>query len=275
MQKMFPGFSREMFGFNKEEYEKLKYRGDVLREPMNSDEVVKLTFPLIFGNFGCEIDLDKAEREVLEWLNGVSEYVKNDPKYDILAELNLKKYLARANILLGTIYAYKDEYVKSAYHFMVGIKANSVNLNMPYCDFIQYVLDQLNNLQIEDANFSGCGFELDNPMGSIGGEFLDARSALEVISEMEGENSEVIVAYQGRTKTFGHLVRRGSTKSNKIPEILDMYQTYVIDKDYNIKRVTIYYNGYFTSSVERRIRLAKGFKFNKLGRAWVFNKVVD
>ncbi len=275
MQRMFPGFSTEMFGFSKEEYEELKLRGDVRREPITKDEVCKLTFPLIFGNFGCKIDLDKAEREVWEWINGVTDYVKNDPKYDIIAELNLKKYLAKAHILLGTIYAYKDEYVKSAYHFMTGIKTHSVNLNMPYSDFIKYVLDQLDNLQIEDAKLSGCGFELDKPMGFMGGDFLDARSAMEIIPDMEGKNGEVIVAFRGRTKMFGLLNRIGSTSSEKVSNILDMYQTYIIDKDYNIKRTTIYFNGYFNRNSEREMRLANGFKFNHLGRAWVLYKEVE
>ena len=158
---------------------------------------------------------------------------------------------------------------------MTGINAHSVNLNMPYSDFIEYVLNKLNTLQIDDANLSGCGFELDNPMGSTGGEFLDARSALEIIPDMEGENGEVIVAFQGKTKTFGLLRRLGSTSSKKVSNILDMYQTYIIDRDYNIKRATIYFNGYFNRRREREVRLAKGFMFNKLGRAWVFNKVVE
>ena len=38
------------------------------------------------------------------------------------------------------------EYIKAAYYFMLGLKTNAVNLNMPYCDFINYILGKLKGL---------------------------------------------------------------------------------------------------------------------------------
>ena len=33
---------------------------------------------------------------------------------------------------------------------MLGLKTNAVNLNMPYCDFINYILGKLKGLSIEN-----------------------------------------------------------------------------------------------------------------------------
>jgi hypothetical protein len=113
-------------------------------------------------------------------------------------------------------------------------------------------------------------------MGSCeGGAFLQANIALDVISNMEGENGEIIVAEQGRIHTFGHLVRLGSTASDKIPEMLDIYETYVIDSEFNIKKIRFIFNGYFRPSFMKKIRLAKGFKLKKDNRLEDLYSVVN
>ena len=114
----------------------------------------------------------------------------------------------------------------------------------------------------ETAEYKGCGFSKDNPMGSCGGTILISQYANEIISNMEGDNGEIIVAKVGRFGLYGHLVRLVSCGSVKMENgndnIIDLYETYVIDSDYNLKKVKIYFNGYFERS-KKSIRLADGF----------------
>lgn len=91
---------------------------------------------------------------------------------------------------------------------------------------------------------------------------LISQYANEIISEMEGDNGEVNIAKSGRAGFYGHLVRLGSCGSiiteNGKDNIIDLYETYLIDSDYNLKKIKLYFNGYFESG-KKTIRLADGF----------------
>ena len=229
-------------------------------ESLSASDASKLIFPRIFGCFGYEIDLNEALEETLRLYRKVME---QKPQENFVREnrsfmLWLHEY-AVPQILLGTIYTYKGEYVKAAYHFMKGLKTEQIAINMPYCDFIRFSLNKLSYIVKEDASFDGCGFSEDEPMGSCYGNVLEADTALQVISEMEGKNDEVIVARLGSTGMFGYLQRLGSTFSVTYAHPIDIYETYVIDAEYNVKKLRLYFNGYF-NPYDSEIKVATGFK---------------
>ena len=143
---------------------------------------------------------------------------------------------------------------------MLGLKTEQISINMPYCDFIRYVLSKLSTIPVHKSMRKGCGFELENPMGSCGGNSLIAQNALKVIPEMEGKNGEVIVARMGNTGLFGYLNRIHSDYNSSLGIMIDVYETFIIDKNYNMKKVQFYFNGYFNVCAKNEIKVAKGFK---------------
>lgn len=258
-QQLSSGFFPD-YSFDKKQYIELKNKKEKYGK-LIPDEESKLIFPLIFGNYDTQIDLDLALTET----NKLLEYVNSKkPTKNLVRENDLYMdwlhEFAIPQILLGTIYAYKKEYVKASYHFMLGLKTEQITINMPYCDFIRYVLSKLSNLTITKSNRKGCGFEVDNPMGSCGGNSLIPQNAFKIIPEMEGKNGEVIVARMGNTGLFGHLKRLKSTYSPSFGVSIDVYETYIIDKNYNIKKIHLYFNGYFSFGSLNSIKLAKGFR---------------
>ena len=99
-------------------------------------------------------------------------------------------------------------------------------------------------------------------MGCVSGDqaALDAQIALTVIPDMEGNNGEVLVIWNGQTGTYGKLVRRGSTYGST--NFIDIYETFLIDKDYNLKKVRFFFNGYRNwrnPDGKQEIRVADGF----------------
>jgi len=240
---------------------------------LNDIKLVILSF--IFGCYGCKKDIDFAQKMSVVLLK-VSESYKPDGKHDILNDsytLWLSE-MAISYILLGTVYAYQNEYVKAAYYFMLCLKTNAINLNMPYCDFINYILGKLDELPVQKANYTGCGFEAENPMGSVAGNRLIAQKSAEIISEMEGLKGEVVVAYAGRTRTYGYLQRIGSTR-NQNGQMIDIYETYVIDSDFKLYKVKFFFNGYFSGGLTEAIRIAKGFRLKANSLKNLYYKVLE
>lgn len=245
--------------FNKEKFRYLQQR-KLNTDDLSTLEESKLIFPYIFGNFDCEIDLNFALLETKDLLNRV---MKKKPKTNFTRDnktyMRWLSEFAVPQILLGTIYAYQHEYVKAAYHLMIGLKTEQIPINMPYCDFIRYVLSKLPEYVSNEAKYSGCGFSSDNPMGSCGGNMLVAQNAMKIIPEMEGLNGEVIIARMGSTGLFGHLSRKGSTIGNNSERLVDIYETYIIDSNYNASRIRFYFNGYF-NIFNINVKVASGFK---------------
>lgn len=219
-------------------------------------EQCMMIFGLIFGAYGLKKDLDGAWHAIVGFYNSA---INEKPNQNI----NDEKYIewlnrwGEINILMGTIFAYKKEYIKAACHFMRGLKTEAINLNMPYVEFIQYILKKLDTLQYKESTYYGCGFEKDNPMGAIDGNVLFANKAIEIIPEMEGKLDDVIVAKAGKSAFLGHLVRKGSTKS-ATGKMVDIYETYIIDYHYNLMKVNIYFNGYFKGHSDS-VKIAQGF----------------
>ncbi len=260
-QKILGGFFPDLSSQDEQlfRYQELKNR-KARYKTLTADEESKLIFPLIFGNYDCQIDLDKALSET----NALLTRVLNEKPTDNCVRENavymawLHEY-AVPQMLLGTIYAYQNEYVKAAYHFMLSLKTEQIVINMPYCDFIRYILGKLPKYVSGEAEYDGCGFSEDDAMGSCGGTILVASNALKIIPEMEGKNGEVIVARNGNSGMFGHLERIGSTYSETASICVDIYETYIIDRNYNVKKVLFYFNGYFNMG-QSKIKIANGFR---------------
>lgn len=240
-----------------EGYETLKKRlanGEVL----SPYEQCLLIFPKIFGRFEENIDLDGAENRLIELMQAHSLV---EVKESGIERWDWFNGYAMYQILLGTVYVYKDEYVKAAYHFISGLRTGAINVNMPYCDFIRTAMKRLDEMQIESATYSGCGFSIEDPMGSTHGNFLMANNAKVAIGNIEGKNGEIVLYRKGRSGDFGRLVRH-SDYSETRRKMIDIYETYVCTPDYKIKKVTFYFDGYFTSD-GGTLKVPDGFKFYK------------
>ena len=147
---------------------------------------------------------------------------------------------------------------------------------MPYCDFIKYIISKVEEMPAELAVYDGCGFSADEPMGSpdLEGGTLNARSAEMIISELEGDNGEFILSYFGMHK-YGNLKRLGSTYSSKFSNPIDVYEVLAVDKNFDVKKIRFYFNGYFTSQNRNTVRLPKGFHFEPSSNAAQIFEVIN
>ena len=251
---------------------------DVLNDPIwrNDTYVQRHISAMIFGGFGCSVDLKNAKLLATIKFGQVEKQCPKDKSIDNPAYVRWLGLYAQYNILLGTIFAYLHNYPMAAYLLMNGLKTRAVNLFMPYCDFIKYVLSKVTEMPAEIAHYDGCGFSVDEPMGSaeLNGGTLHASAAEMIISSLEGDNGEIILSYHGGQK-YGNLKRLGSTNSNKFRNCIDIYEVLTIDRKFNLKKIKFCFNGYFSSQNGFRIRLPKGFSLDPLSRAAQIFKVVD
>lgn len=223
-------------------------------EELSVAEKSKIIFSKIFGSYGENIDLNSAEEDCLKLLKNV-ESLKPEDKSDDKVFIKWYKSWQMANVLLGTIYGYKKEYIKSAYHFMASghndhfLSMGALVLKMPYNGFINYVLKQIPKTHIVKANYEGCGFTKENPMGAcnqISATSLQPTFANFIITRMCGLNGEVIVAIKDGFAINGYLKRVGSCGPNINGNgIIDKYKALIIDKEYNLKEIELYFDGYF------------------------------
>ncbi len=262
MQSLFPGFAVD-FSYNEEQYRQLLQR-EKNGEHLTCDEKAKLIFPLIFGNFGVVSDLEKATDEIMRLFGG-NEDIETPEIGSPEEDLALHEF-AVLNALIGTVYAYKEQPVVAAYHFMWALKTEMIELSLPWCDFIKCVLRELPPLVTEEYVGKGCGFSADDPMGSVEGTVLSAKNSFRLISDMVGNNGEIVVAKLGRSGLFGHCVRLGSTDSCATNNMIDIYETYVIEKHYRIKKMKLYVNGYFPRSLPCEVKRPDGFRYFTLAR---------
>ena len=233
-------------------------------------------FAMIFGGFGYSVNLTRARSTALIKLGQIENREPKDKSPNNPEFIKWLVLFARYNILLGTVYAYRHEYRLAAALLINGLKTRAVNLFMPYCDFIKYVLSKAAEMPAELAEYSGCGFSVDEPMGSteLNGGALNASAAEMIISALEGDNGEIILAYLGRQR-YGNLRRLGSTNSKSFRNCIDIYEVLAIDRKFNLKKIRFYFNGYFTIQDRYTIKLPKGFHLDPLSEASQCFKMVD
>jgi hypothetical protein len=230
-------------------------------EEMSYLEYKRAIFAYIFGSFGFEKDLAKAE---LYCCHGISELNKKKPAYPFAANEEWVGWLhnyGEINILLGTVYAYMRKTTRSVYYFMKALNTEALNLNMPYCDFIRYMISKLDDEPCSSADYTGRGFCAEEPMGFLPSKdaFLYAGAALEIIPGLAGLDGEVIVARKCNTSMPYGSMRRYSVADPHQPHMIDVYEVYVIDKQFNLKKASFHFNGYMPHSDRRSIILPDGF----------------
>lgn len=227
-------------------------------------ETQQCIFGKIFGTSGFHIDLGGA----VGMCESMLKYIEKDPPVGAPVRtneefMNWLRTKAEFHVQLGTAYAYKKEYVRAAYHLLMGLKATAANFSGFYCDFIRYVLAKFENVDAPTASYRGCGFSNENYMGCVsdhnGVVMLDASIATDVIPSMNGKNGEVLVCWKGQSRFYGVLNRRGSTNAANSRLILDMYDTLLIDRNYNLSKIRFYFNGYRSINPAQKILLADGF----------------
>ena len=231
---------------------------------------------MTFGGFGYSVDLENAKLLATIKLGQIE---KREPKNKSPKNPDFVQWIglfAQCNILLGTVFAYLHNYTIAAALLMNGLKTRAVNLFMPYCDFIKYVLSKVEEMPAEIACYDRCGFSADKPMGSIelDSGTLNARAAEIVISSLEGDNGEIILSYCGEQK-YGNLKRLGSTSSENFSNRIDVYEVLAIGRHFQLKKIRFYFNGYFSPQNRLNIRLPKGFRLDPLSEAAQLFQVVD
>lgn len=238
--------------------------------------VLRHIFAMIFGGFGCPIDLSKAKFIATIKLEQLEKQEPKNKAPNNPTFVNWLGLFAQYNILLGTIFTYLHNYPLAATLFINGLKTRAVNLFMPYCDFIKFVLSKIAEMPAELAEYAGCGFSVDEPMGSmnLNNGTLITSAAEMIIPALEGDNGEIVLAYHGGQR-YGNLRRLGSANSKNFHNFIDAYEVLIADRHFDLKKIRFYFNGYFPSKSRYEIRLPKGFHLDPLSKAAKIFKIVD
>lgn len=183
---------------------------------LNISEQIKLAFLLTFEVHQVSINLEKAQLIVENLYNTTrlinpfedanDELSVSNPFYD---ESNLDKNdvyiswlkkIGHLSILLGTIYAYKNEIIKSCYYFMQGLKTENLDVSHSYYDFIDYILSKLND--IPKFNYS------EDPINNIDYGFsnsIPVKLQNRIISDFVNDIGDMIVAHYQNGHLFGYI----------------------------------------------------------------------
>ena len=238
------------------------YKERQISRGLTRGETYMMFFGRIFGAYGIEKDLDIAESNIYIMYESLKNSKPSEQKRENEDYLRWQGDNGLINILHGTISAYKNEYVKAAYHFMIGIKTEMVGLGTPYVNFIRYILNKLSKIDKKVINLIGRGFEPNKPIGcypALKANCLESTIAQNVIPELEGDDGGVIVAANIQTESFGYLKRKCSYGSTWLRPI-DCYETYLIDNNYNLKIIHFYFNNYTVPTIGgQKIILPDGF----------------
>ena len=83
-----------------------------------------------------------------------------------------------------------------------------------------------------------------------------------------------ILSYFGVQK-YGNLRRLGSTQNNQFRNCIDIYEVLAIDRNFKLKKIRFYFNGYFTPQNSYSIKLPTGFCLDPLSEASQIYQAVD
>jgi hypothetical protein len=230
-------------------------------DQLKFSEKIKFVFIMIFGLHKEKKDLDKALSIAEKLLNMVRilnpfedlNDELSDPyffyidkgldKNDIyLSWLNNIGYLS---ILLGTIYAYKNEVTKSCYFFMQGLKTEMLLLSDEYYNFINYMLNKLYDLPKSEYS--------KEPVKYIhhGNGIIKKKLQKRIISDIVNDNNDIIIAHYYNQKLFGYLSETDkmfydfSESSNRQQQLFgylnqvkeNIYETWIITSEFKLKSI--------------------------------------
>lgn len=204
---------------------------------LSTSEKIKLAFIMTFGAFGSRIDLDKAlliveniyniTRLVTPFEDVNDEYSFSSDFYsganpvDNHVYMSWLKNIGHISVILGTIYAYKHEVVKSCYYFLQALKTENLDISDSYYDFIKYMFSKLNNLPKTSY--------LEDPMGNhIYSDPFSVKLELQnrIISDLVNDDEDMIVAHYRNGHIYGYI--------NHTED--DICETLIITSQFELKR---------------------------------------
>jgi hypothetical protein len=223
---------------------------------------------MIFGSCGYSGNLHAAKMICREKI------LKADYKLSSDKSLNESEYralwntVAKYHVLYGTAFVYEGNYKRGAYLLLNGLKTRAIGLFMPYCDFINYVLSVVEQMPAEYLEIEGCGSSVDEPMGStsLNGGVLMPEVAEMVICALERDAGGIIMAHRSNLK-YGNITRLGSTGSDGFKNIIDVYEVLMLNYRGELKKIRLYFNGYFSTDENQKIRLPNGFHLDECSLA--------
>ena len=233
-------------------------------------------FAMIFGGFGYETNLNQAR---ILCRNRLLQTEYREPKDKPLDSPEYEDWFntfAKYNVLYGTVYAYMGNNIMAARFLLNGLKTRAIGLSMPYCDFIRYVLEKVEELPAASLEIKGHGSSPDNPMGStsLDGGVLMPEVAEMVISALERDAGGFVLAHVGNLK-YGEIRRLGSTGSDNFKNIIDVYEVLFTDSSCKLQKIRLYFNAYFDIGKKQEIRLPNGFHLEPSSLAAKYFKVVE
>lgn len=185
-------------------------------EKLNTSEKIKLAFIMTFGAHGSRIDLDKAllivenlyniERIITPFEDVNDEYMypecycTDDNLVGDNVYISWLKNIGHISVLLGTIYAYKKETIKSCYFFLQALKTENLVLSEIYYDFMNYMFSKLSDLPM--TNY------FEDPMENlISSDPHSVKLELQnrIISDLVNEDEDMIVAHYRNGQIYGHI----------------------------------------------------------------------
>lgn len=229
---------------------------DTFFEKKEYSEIEKLQYmiALIFGSSGFERDLDKAETLALAYYNDL---LQKKPlvnrRIDDENWMGWQKQFARVSLIIGSLNAVREEYVKAVYHFMRALKTQALILCNPFLTYVEHFVKKIQEMPCEEIKREGWGYSKDMPMGSTvkAGGVPHRAIAPFVFAALEGREGDVIVFFQDRNSTvIGPLERKGSIMGASSEHMIDIYETLMIDRDYNLFKLQLYFNSCFIDQYE-------------------------
>lgn len=214
----------------------------------------------LFGMLKKQISLPEAEKRAATLLEKVEGARPTDCKQQVGDDNeNFNEWArdyAAVNFLVAVIAGQKKEYAKSAYHFLKAYKLHLIPTRLPFNDYSSYVFGKLPLLAKSDYPIpkEECiGFSSTSPLGekniSVDNACMDSFCVNAALYNLETKDGGEIAAIQLGSRRRGFMQRIGSTTSpmSEYPLPIDIYDTFIIDKEYNIYRTRLYVNAYVSS----------------------------
>jgi len=206
-------------------------------EHLNFSEKIKKVFVMIFGLYNEHKNLDKALSIAKDLFNCTrmlnpfedlnnefsdpfifysNDELKSNEKY-----LSWLKNIGHLSVLIGTIYAYKNEVIKSCYFFMQGLKTEMLTLSDEYYNFMNYMFEKLHDIpKIKYSKQSVKYISYDN-------ESISKAVQKRIIADVVNDNNDIIMAHYQHQKLFGYLKQK---KDNA-------YETWIITNEFELKNI--------------------------------------
>ena len=236
IQQEKPGFRKDMITLN--EYIDISKKVDEFGiEHLNFSEKIKKVFVMIFGLYNEHKNLDKALSIAKDLFNCTrmlnpfedlnnefsdpfifysNDELKSNEKY-----LSWLKNIGHLSVLIGTIYAYKNEVIKSCYFFMQGLKTEMLTLSDEYYNFMNYMFEKLHDIpKIKYSKQSVKYISYDN-------ESISKAVQKRIIADVVNDNNDIIMAHYQHQKLFGYLKQK---KDNA-------YETWIITNEFELKNI--------------------------------------